>query len=199
MYENTFMVCIIPFYYQAIMKFWKSYLLTSGIISVRIGDKDHLRQAALSHICHYNNGAFVVPSSPLRPMDMTIFNVPSTLDGFLDIFRICSINYLHIQMCLFYIRKHFESVSKRFHTYIYIYIYIYIIYIYYILYIIYYIYIFAYMRAHICICTIMHTHTFVYKYIYIHIYICIHIFFLQESDIKIITTNATEIILYYNK
>ena len=73
------MVCILPFHYQPIMKYWKSYLSTNGIVSICMGDTDHLRQATLSHISHYNNGASIVPPSPLWPMDMTIFNVPSTL------------------------------------------------------------------------------------------------------------------------
>ena len=37
-------------------------------------------------------------------------------DGFLDILRICSINYPHISMYLLYIRKHFALVPKSFHT-----------------------------------------------------------------------------------
>ena len=111
----------------------------------------------------------------------------SICDGFLDIFRICSINYPHIQMCLFYIRKHFASVSKRFHTYIYIYTYICI-----------HAYTYLYMHNY------AHTHIYVYIYIYIYIYklikryIYIYSFF-KSGTLNIIITNAKEIILYYNK
>ena len=90
----------------------------------------------------------------------------TAIDSFLDIFRICSINYPHIKMCLFYIRKHFSSVSKKvphIHTHTHIYIYI-----------------FAYMRAHFCICTIMHTHTFVYIYIHTRIYIYMYTYILSS-------------------
>ena len=35
-------------------------LSTSGIVSIRMGDTDHLRQAALSHICHDDNGVSTI-------------------------------------------------------------------------------------------------------------------------------------------
>ena len=87
------------------------------------------------------------------------------VDDFLDILRICSINYHHIPMYLLCIRNilhQFPKIST--HTYIYIYVYICI-------HVCTYLYVYTQLCTYTCVCIYTHTYIYIYKLVKRYIYI----------------------------